>query len=62
MINYLNKFLKFETNLQVSRNILQNSFVSASIAEKPRFAGNCASKAFGTNFLETKRKSVSRNP
>ena len=41
---------------------LQNSFFLTPIAEKPRFSRNRTSEAFGENFLETKRKSASRNP
>ena len=46
----------------LTRNILQNSFFSTHIAEKPRFSRNPSSEGFGKNFLETKRKSTSRNP
>jgi hypothetical protein len=37
-------------------------FFPTPIAEKPRFSRNRTSEAFEENFLETKRKSASRNP
>ena len=40
----------------------RNSVFSTPIAEKPWFSGNPTSERFGENFLETKRKSTSRNP
>ena len=39
-----------------------NSFFPTPVAEKPWFSRNLSSEHFGENFLETKRKSMSRNP
>ena len=46
----------------LTHNISQNTFFQTPMAEKPRFSRNRTSEHFGENFLETKRKSTSRNP
>ena len=40
----------------------KNSFFPPLIPKKPWFSRNPISEGFGENFLETKRKSTSRNP
>ncbi len=42
--------------------LFKNAFFPRPITKKPRFSRNPCSEHFGENFLETKRKSTSRNP
>ena len=60
-------FFSAESEYQIRKflqtlDFYKNLVFSTPIAEKPRFSGNLTCEHFGENFLETKRKSTSRNP